>query len=111
MRSLTQEEVSQQLGISPQAYSKMENGETRIDVDRLFQLAAIFGMEARDLLDMRDSSPEADTASECSKHSNAHTIHCSLAIELRVVVQQQKEEILFLREQLKTMQEMLKKFV
>lgn len=41
-RKMTQEELSGQLGITPQSVSRWENGQSRPDVDMLPKLAAIF---------------------------------------------------------------------
>ena len=116
LRSLTQEEVSQQLGISAQAYSKIENGDTKIDVERLYQLAGIFGMEVRDVLEWAEDSSATISRGEMlmlpqTEETQGAPHYCSLAAELRGVVLQQRQEISFLREQVKTLQEMLKKYV
>ena len=39
------------LGISPSAYGKLERGETRIDIERLKQIAEVFEIDAVDFLE------------------------------------------------------------
>lgn len=46
----SQENIAHELGISPEAYGKMERGKTCINVDRLGQLARVFGIEPWELL-------------------------------------------------------------
>ena len=47
----TQEYLAAKLGISQNAYSKIELGYTKITVQRLFQIAAILEIEVVELID------------------------------------------------------------
>jgi len=47
---LSQQAVADKLGIHLTNYNKMETGKTRVDLDRLEQLASIFACDALDLL-------------------------------------------------------------
>ncbi|NVM63938.1 transcriptional regulator with XRE-family HTH domain [Mucilaginibacter sp. SG538B] len=47
----TQEYLAAKLGISQNAYSKIELGYTKITVERLFQIAAILEIEVAELID------------------------------------------------------------
>lgn len=47
----TQEYLAAKLGISQNAYSKIELGYTKITVERLFQIAAILNADVHDLID------------------------------------------------------------
>jgi len=42
---LTQENIALEIGITPEAYSKIERGKTRVTEERLRQISAIFGLE------------------------------------------------------------------
>lgn len=42
---LTQENIAFELGITPEAYGKIERGKTRITEERLVQISAILGVE------------------------------------------------------------------
>jgi transcriptional regulator with XRE-family HTH domain len=49
IKGLSQEEMSQKLNISQKAYSNLENSKTKIDDERLNQIATVFEMEAQDI--------------------------------------------------------------
>jgi transcriptional regulator with XRE-family HTH domain len=49
-RSLTQRDVANHLGMSHAALYRRLNGTIALDTDELAKLAALFGMDARDLL-------------------------------------------------------------
>ena len=49
---LTQENIAIELGISPEAYSKIERGKTRITEERLRQISDIFRLNPGQLLDL-----------------------------------------------------------
>lgn len=55
---LTQEEVAERLGVGNEAVSRIERGIVIPNIARLFELAAIFGCEAAELL--TESSPRPD---------------------------------------------------
>lgn len=42
---LSQENVANELGITPEAYGKIERGKTKISIDRLTAICKIFGLE------------------------------------------------------------------
>ncbi|GGA31380.1 helix-turn-helix domain-containing protein [Psychrobacillus lasiicapitis] len=44
-KGVTQMHLSKKLGISNMAYSRMENGETKIDVERLRVIAVLLGVD------------------------------------------------------------------
>jgi transcriptional regulator with XRE-family HTH domain len=47
---LSQDEVADKLNMTQGAYSRLENGKTRLDIDRLDQIARIYGFNHTDLL-------------------------------------------------------------
>lgn len=47
---LSREQMAQKLNVTLSAYGKMERGETSITLDRLYELAEIFGIEAEEIL-------------------------------------------------------------
>lgn len=51
---MTQEDVANRLGISGQAVGAWENGRSRPRLEKLNQLARLLGVDASDLVDMRD---------------------------------------------------------
>lgn len=46
----SQENIAHEIGISPEAYGKIERGKTRISEERLRQMASIFGLEPGEML-------------------------------------------------------------
>lgn len=53
--ALTIDEVSKRSGISPAVISKLERNQSRAELDTLFRLARVFGMNAADLLALAES--------------------------------------------------------
>jgi transcriptional regulator with XRE-family HTH domain len=53
-RNYSQEHIANRLGISQNAYSRIENNQTKVTTDRLRQLAAILGVPPEDLLSDKD---------------------------------------------------------
>ena len=56
-KGLTQEELAQHMGISPQAVSKWENDQTCPDISALPKLARLFGITVDELLEGREALP------------------------------------------------------
>ena len=56
-KGLTQEELAQHMGISPQAVSKWENDQTCPDISALPKLARLFGVTVDELLEGKESLP------------------------------------------------------
>lgn len=55
---LSQEQVAERLGIGSEAVSRIERGVVMLNVERLVELAAVFGCEAADLLAEGSPRPE-----------------------------------------------------
>ncbi|WP_395767956.1 helix-turn-helix domain-containing protein [Aquirufa sp.] len=49
-RELSQENVAFNLQISQSSYAKMESGQSKLSVDRLYQLASFFKISVEELL-------------------------------------------------------------
>ena len=58
-KGLTQEELAQHMGISPQAVSKWENDQTCPDISALPKLARLFDVTVDELLEGRETLPAA----------------------------------------------------
>lgn len=50
-KRLTQAQVAEMLFISQNSYSLIETGKTRIDIERLQKIAAIFSLSVHDMLE------------------------------------------------------------
>ena len=68
-KNLTQEQVADQLGISRQAVSKWEAGQSMPDVEKLIQLAGLFEISTDELIHGLVEKPAIKV-----HHSNLHTI-------------------------------------
>jgi transcriptional regulator with XRE-family HTH domain len=51
-RELSQENVAFNLQISQSSYAKLESGQSRLSIDRLYQLAVYFNVPIEELLKM-----------------------------------------------------------
>lgn len=49
---LTQENIAMEIGITAEAYGKIERGKTHVTEERLFQIAAIFDLEPWQLIQL-----------------------------------------------------------
>ena len=58
-KGLTQEELAQHMGISPQAVSKWENDQTCPDISALPKLSRLFDVTVDELLEGRSETPAA----------------------------------------------------
>jgi transcriptional regulator with XRE-family HTH domain len=101
-KNMTQGDVSKQLSISAQAYSKIESGETRLDTDRLRQIAEILGVTVQDIYEMSEKNMYFtqntinDNATGVIIESEADT----LINQLTHANNEQQKEIAFLRQQI-----------
>ena len=50
-RQLSQEDMAEKMKMSPSGYAKIERGETRLQYDKLVQIAQIFNMNLSELVD------------------------------------------------------------
>lgn len=104
LKNLTQSQISKILGISAQAYSKIESGETRLDTDRLQQLADIFEINVKDIYDFGKFAAEPAFADKYIQNnpeaSNLSTFcQCGAFIEVKKIIIEQQKQIEFLQNQ------------
>jgi transcriptional regulator with XRE-family HTH domain len=59
-----QEQIAKRLHISIPRFSKIETGETEINISRLNQIAAVFNVGIHDILSMPDEHPLAENIKE-----------------------------------------------
>jgi transcriptional regulator with XRE-family HTH domain len=58
-RGLTQAELARQIGIQQSDLSRMEKGEYRVSLDKLFRILAVFDLELADFFDSAPAAPAA----------------------------------------------------
>lgn len=101
MKGLSQEALAHQLGITQQAYQKIESGSTKLDVNRAEKIASELGIQ----LDFLLSFSPANHMYNCTLSSGNGAIHNHTPQELIDSYKQQieglKSEIDFLRSQIK----------
>ncbi len=67
-RGLTQKNVAEQLGISPQAYANYEAGRREPDIQMLMKLARYFQVSLDELLEYDSSAAKKHSASALTPH-------------------------------------------
>jgi len=73
LKNLTQEYIAEKLGITQAAYSKIENGTTKISYDKLFQISNILGIEIQELLNF-DSQKIFNNLNNVKGNNNGITL-------------------------------------
>jgi transcriptional regulator with XRE-family HTH domain len=51
-KNYSQENLAEQLGMSPSGYAKIERGETDLSLSRIEQISKVFGVSALEILDI-----------------------------------------------------------
>ena len=110
IKGLKQEDIAALLKITPQAYSKVERNETKLDTDRLEEIAKIFNMTVDEIQQFDDKNLFVNNLQECKEsitinnitnHYNSdQTIIDSLLQQHKEMIASLKDEIQFLRSQL-----------
>ena len=106
IKGMSQENVAIDLGFSQRAYSKIERGETQVSIDVLNKLAKLFEMKPEDILNF---NPETfiqtnSTYNSQSGGNNNFTLEGEHVKSL-------KEEIDFLKTQLKQKDDFIKELM
>lgn len=110
IKGLKQEEVAALLKITPQAYSKVERNETKLDTERLEELAKIFKMSVEEIQQFDEKNLFFNNLQECKEsitinnitnnYSTDQTMIDSLLQQHKEMIALLKDEIQFLRQQL-----------
>lgn len=107
MKALKQEELAALLNISPQAYSKIERNETKLDMERLKQIADIFGVSVEAIEQFDDKNlffnhmqEPKDSITINNYYNSDQAVFEKIIEQQKELIAQQKEEIAFLRDQL-----------
>ena len=54
-KGYTYENMADDLGVTPPAYRQIETGETKLSVERMFQISTVLGIPVSELLDIGES--------------------------------------------------------
>lgn len=103
-KGLTQEDVAHQLSITQRAYSKIENNETKLDLERLQQISSILEVDPIELITL-DEKQVFNNCTQLQTGNVESIINNSGSDAERELYERQikelKEEVLFLRDMLK----------
>lgn len=121
LRDLKQETIAEKLGITPQAYSKLEREDTKMDKERLNQIASILGVTVEglekfddkhlliNLNDCENSQGSYFIINNYSESDKLLSLFEQIIAQQKEQISQQKEEILFLRVQITNLLNTVKK--
>lgn len=101
LKGFSQTEIAEKLHISQRAYSDIENDKTKLDLERLFQLASIYQIDPIDLINFDEKQVFKNVFKDSSKGFFAEKILTENFDNERKSylnqIAQLKEEISFLR--------------
>jgi transcriptional regulator with XRE-family HTH domain len=102
LRNFTQDYVASQLGITQESYHKIEVNKTNVSTQRLEQLAKILEVSIFDLMSFDENKVLFNFSDNDQKNAQIGYFGVEAIKELyEKIIQQQKEEIAFLRSCLK----------
>jgi transcriptional regulator with XRE-family HTH domain len=86
-RKLSQREVAERLHLSQSAYAKLEQGCSKIDIDRLLQLTEIFAVPLEQLLPATENPAKPMLAAGSTPNSNESLRQKTAAVYERQIAQ------------------------
>lgn len=99
-QNLTQEQMAEQLHLTPSSYAKIERGETKMNIERLQQIANILNMDIKDFLDsdknivnlaiIGNNGDIAEQYQNCEISSNTQNLKIELKYKDQII--QEKNE-------------------
>ncbi len=112
LKSWTQEQFADKLGITTHAYAKMERGETDVNFSRLQQIAEIIEIDLLQLLTL-DEKNIFNSSYDYNSHYNCSQYNCSLQVNSlsegtekdKFIIEQQKKEIEYLKQEVNYLKE------
>lgn len=95
LKNWSQEDMAEQMQMSKNGYSKLERGESRLSLDRLEQVAAVFKMDVLELMTVNDKGLVYQV-NENSNHNSASYFDSEQAVaaeneKLRLMLQHRDE--------------------
>ncbi len=102
VKGWTQEQTAEMLQMSLHGYANIERGETDIQLSRIEQLAELFGVELKELMNL-DGKNILNNIAESQNHFNNYinSSNKNLEHELeksQLIIEQQAKEITYLKE-------------
>lgn len=75
MKGVSQEYLATQMDIQPQAYGKIERGETKLDFDRLEVIAKLLQVDPLDIVNFDESHVFNNTFNNHAEHQKNFILH------------------------------------
>ncbi len=117
LKSWTQEEVADKLGISTQSYAKIERGETDVNLSRLQQIADVMEIGLSQLFDLDEKNVfnlTCDNNTQCQKIDNNWNVNSSSTEQIKykyelekanLIIEEREREIDYLKQQINDLRE------
>lgn len=94
-KGMLQKEIAQLSGLSEYAYSRIENGQTQISVNVLFQIAEKLKIDVGEILELSKKSLTNNSANFVFNQHNEGTLNISMSpkefIDLYAIMQEKKD--------------------
>ncbi len=81
-KGLSQENLGDSLGITGSAYAQMERGESKVTVERLYELSQIFNMSVEEILSYDDEKNQSLTESDIVYNTRDKGYEISITIKI-----------------------------
>jgi len=110
IKGLKQEDIASLLKITPQAYSKVERNETKLDTDRLEEIAKIFKMSVDEIQQFDERNLFMNNLQECKDSltiNNINNFYTNDQAMFETMIAQQKEMIDMLKDELQFLRSQL----
>lgn len=103
-KGFSQEDLAKKLNISQSAYAKIENGITKLDIDRLFEISKVLEMDIVDLLNVEETKTNNYNNNEIV-HNPSFVENYNIGIKdaYDETIKNLRDEILFYRKLLEEM--------
>lgn len=99
-KNFTQGFVAEKLGISLRAYTKIENGETQLTIDRLGEIIEVLNIHPNEIFNSEVCNSEDSSKNEKSRSDTQGSIS---------LIQHYEETISILKEHIETLKELIHK--
>lgn len=106
----SQEYMAEQLNMKASGYAKIERNESKINTERLQQIAQIFNLNSQDLLDDGDFMVYINSGNNSSNTNNRYNGNIQLSYEiekLNLIIQHQQEIINHQQDEIKNLTSVL----
>ncbi|EFL80902.1 helix-turn-helix domain-containing protein [Actinobacillus pleuropneumoniae] len=106
----SQEKMAEKLAMSANGYAKIERGQTKLNLDKLQQIANIFNIDVLELMTSDDKKLICLISENSDNSSNYYDSNEMLTAEnekLKLIIQHDKEIITRLTSEIETLKEMV----